>query len=114
MVLINAESETSAVRALKIHLGLTAGVEARARGLYDAMRLQHGQISRFLASGIGLKLMRVDSGLMEAVLLRMLLEGVPPLSIHDSTIVPIDAADCVAAIMEDELQRTLHELRRAA
>ena len=54
------------------------------------MKAKHADIAHAFGSDAGARLMRKDSDLAEQVVLDMIRQGVVPLSVHDSYIVPAD------------------------
>lgn len=55
---------------------------------WAAMCEFHEPISKYLGSGAGLELQRIDSDIAEHVMLKMKQQGIPVLAVHDSFIVP--------------------------
>ena len=54
--------------------------------LLDAIERRHGPIRRAFYSDAGVRLQRIDSDMAENVLLTLVGQGIPTLSVHDSFI----------------------------
>src|SRR5262249_18647763 len=83
------------------------GARARARGAPPAagLRRQHKAISHFFVSDAGVRFMREDSDLANAVMLAMQREGITPLGVHDSFIVPETNGPKLEEVMHAELAK---------
>jgi len=111
-ILINAETENSALAALRDDLSPKPEVGKYARTLYEAMRKRHAPIARFFVSGVGSMLQRHDGDLIVRIHMRLLREGASALSVHDSVLVAERHRAIRDEIMADELDRLLWDLRQ--
>jgi hypothetical protein len=116
LIAINAKTEFEAEHALAKQLVELAGGEMAER-LSEAKRLlrdcaaKHKPIAQFFGSDAGVRLMREDSDLANAVMLAMLREGIAPLGVHDSFIVPQANGPKLEEVMQAELAK--HDTKRA-
>lgn len=104
-ILINAHTPTSALRAIARQIG-GDGAYYRASDLIAAIERKHAVVAPMFASGAGLALMRRDSDMAEAVLLRLAARGIVALPVHDSFIVNKKHKGDLEEAMEDELEKT--------
>jgi hypothetical protein len=107
LIAINAPTEIAAVRAIALHVfgtGYSAD-QAKAKALLRAVKAKHADIAHAFGSDAGARLMRKDSTITEAIMLDMIEQGVVPLSIHDSYIVPADQGDRLQEAMDREMRR---------
>jgi len=79
----------------------------RADQLIDEIERKHPAIASHFGTGAGLKLMRKDSNITEAILARSAKSEMPLVPIHDSYIVPEQHAERTKEIMDDELNKAL-------
>jgi hypothetical protein len=99
---INAKTEKGTIRAIAENV--TAGRFDTAKDLLAAIKAKHPDIARAFGSDAGVRLMRKDSVLADAVLHQMLHEtGLVPLCVHDSFIVPDDQKGRLEAAMERQI-----------
>jgi hypothetical protein len=84
--LVNADSREAAIRSIANNIG-GAGAYAKAKSLICEIDAKHPAIAPKFGSGAGLRLMRRDSDMAEALMLRLVKRGVVALPIHDSFIV---------------------------
>ena len=84
--LVNADTPLSAQPAIANEIG-GEGAYAKAEALVRDIKAKHPAIAHMFASGAGLALMRRDSEMTEALLLRLTARGVVALPIHDSYVV---------------------------
>lgn len=77
----------------------------QARDLVASIQRKHAAIGPRFASGAGLELMRVDSDMAEAVLLRLGARGIPALPVHDSFVVAEKHRGALQEVMHDELEK---------
>jgi hypothetical protein len=107
LIAINAPTETTAIRAIAIHVfGTPYRAEtAKARALLRAVKAKHVDIAHAFGSDAGARLMRKDSDITEQVMMDMIRQGVVPLSIHDSYIVPANQGERLREAMDRELKR---------
>jgi len=86
-ILINADDEDAAVRAVMQEIG-GQGARKKAERLIADIKQRHQPIAKYFHSGEGLRLQRIDSNMAEQVLKNMLSHGVVVLPIHDSFVTP--------------------------
>jgi hypothetical protein len=103
---INARTNMNAIRALADVLRRNDNTLSypfeRARWLLRAVKSKHSAIAHAFGSDAGVRLMRKDSDLAEAVMMQMVREtGIVPLVVHDSFIVPITKEQNLQEIMEE-------------
>lgn len=103
LIMINAFDEKAAMYAMR-----REGISG-AKGLIDAIKARHPQISRHFFTGVGNKLMYQDSNLAEKVMLRMMDRGATILSLHDSFIVRNSYDIELEEIMSEEYSREFGE-----
>jgi len=105
MILINAKSEKSAIKAaLDQELfseGYPKGISSPQEYL-EEIYLHHQPIKNYFGSGYGVKLQYKDSEIAEAVMLRMLPS--PCLPVHDSFIVQVGQGARLKRIMNEEFE----------
>lgn len=110
LILLNAESRSCAYGALR-----AAVVRGKAKlppgqtvtDVLDAMEQAHQPIARHFYSGVGMRLMNVDSDVAEGVMLRCVEAGIPCIGVHDSFIAPHSAEEQLRAFMVAEYQRVV-------
>ena len=94
---INAESSTAAKGALRMAIVEDCKLNRVfhkctfnewLNPAWEAMRKFHEPINKYLGSGAGLELQRIDSDIAEYVTLKMKQQGIPVLGVHDSFVVP--------------------------
>jgi hypothetical protein len=107
LIAINAPTETAAVKAIALHVfgSLYRADQAKARALLRDVKAKHTDIAHAFGSDAGARLMRKDSDVTEQIMLDMIQQGVVPLSIHDSYIVPADQGGRLEEAMEREIRR---------
>jgi len=99
-ILLNAPTEKSAVLALAEKFGGNTA-RRRARECIDAVAAHHQRLADAFGRSEGLRLMRRDADIAEAVVRRLGGQGIPCLPIHDSFLVPVqNEADLDAAMRE--------------
>jgi hypothetical protein len=105
LIIINAPTHTSAVRALADALRLEGGIGdpfKAAQALLTAVKSKHPDIAHAFGSDAGIRLMRKDSEIAEKVMLEMLrATGVVPLCVHYSFIVPASHKEELKRAMQD-------------
>jgi hypothetical protein len=91
----------------------TAAHRTLARHLVETMEYGHPAIAEagLFGSGIGVRLQRVDSDIIERVMLALLDRGIVGLPVHDSIIVQSRHGDVAADILDAETERALWLLR---
>jgi hypothetical protein len=108
LIAINAKTELEAEHALAKQLvdlygGDVKGRLPEARHMLRDCAAKHRPIAQFFWSDAGVRLMREDSDLANAVMLAMLREGIAPLGVHDSFIVPEADGPKLEEVMQAEL-----------
>jgi hypothetical protein len=109
-ILINAETRTQAVRALRYHK--TVDDTATAHRLIDAICRKHKPVEHLFHSGLGRRLMNIDTEIMGRVIAELLKMGICPIPIHDSVRAAEQHLGTVAEIMERNLDKALQRLAR--
>jgi hypothetical protein len=97
---LNAPTEKSAVLALAERFG-GSGARQRARECIDAAKLYHHRFADAFGRGEGLRLMRRDADIAEAIVRRLGADGIPCLPIHDSFLVPVENEAILDAAMRE-------------
>jgi hypothetical protein len=97
MVLINALDLRSAIGRIAYDLGSDG---SRAVQLIGAIKARHPGLASSFHTGAGLRLMRADSDISDAIFTRLLKRGIVALSVHDSYIVATKNAGDLRAEME--------------
>ncbi len=91
LVLINADERKRAIDAIRkafMEMGYRDGLKDRdINTLIEDFIEFHGDIKEFMHTGIGLKLQKIDSMIMEDILINLMRKDIPALPIHDSVIV---------------------------
>jgi hypothetical protein len=105
LIAINARTETAAIRATARHVFGSVYMTAKAKRLLQAVKAKHSDIAHAFGSDAGARLMRKDSDIAEQIMIDMIQQGVVPLSIHDSYIVPADHAGRLQEAMDREIRR---------
>ena len=85
-ILLNAPTYRSALNALAQEIG---GLDAmaQAKRLIAEIGLKHSRVAGYFHTGIGLRLQCIDADMAEAVIGRLLKQGVTALPVHDSFLV---------------------------
>ena len=83
------------------------GAYAKAQALVRDIVAKHPAIAHMFASGAGLALMRRDSEMTEALLLRLTARGVVALPIHDSYVVAEQSKGDLLESMAEALQKSV-------
>jgi hypothetical protein len=107
LIAINAPTERIAIEATALHVfgSRYRADQHKARALLRAVKAKHSDIAHAFGSDAGARLMRKDSDLAEQVMLDMIRQGVIPLSVHDSFIVPADEGSRLEEAMQREIRR---------
>jgi hypothetical protein len=103
-IVLNAANRTSALRALAQHIG-GAGSFNAARDVLSAVEARHAPIAALFYSDAGMRLMNLDSGMAEGVLLALIRRGLVALPNHDSFIVQEGQREHLLEAMADQLER---------
>jgi hypothetical protein len=67
----------------------------------------HRDIAEFICADKGIELMRKDSEIMENILMTLMKEAIPGLSVHDSVIVPEKHEQRLREIMMEEYKKIM-------
>jgi hypothetical protein len=84
-ILVNADSQDSARRAIASEIG-GKGAHAKAASLIEAIKLRHPNISKMFHSDAGIRLQHRDADMAERIMRRLGSQGIVVLPIHDSFI----------------------------
>jgi hypothetical protein len=103
-----AEQLSEADGDLRVQRAVSSSDLERAARLMEEIERKHPAIAPYLATGAGLKMMRKDSNITEAILARSARSEMPLVPIHDSYIVPEQHAERTKEIMDDELNKALN------
>jgi hypothetical protein len=111
-VLLNANSEARALRALRREFARRGRFEPSryATRVAEAIKAKHSDFDNAWGTGVGLRLQAVDAQMCGAVQRRMRKIGQPVMSIHDSFIAPAAHEQHLREAMDDVLQRTKRAL----
>lgn len=109
---INADSEIATIKSFirearndqEISCPLTHGYVG---GLIANFKNVHKPIAKHICSGIGVRLMNIDSRITEAILMRMTRGNIPCLPVHDSYIVPVEHKDILNLVMIEEYKKIM-------
>jgi hypothetical protein len=113
LILINANSRTAAIEAIRNEARTEHPQFAdEVDKLIDTFINHHHRIGEYFYSGYGVKLQRIDSNIIEAIIYELSLRGIPVLPVHDSIVVPIGYRDIVTHAMNEAYRRELGTLPR--
>ncbi len=101
--LINAEKNIQAPRKEELPVGWTWKM------VQDGLCELHRPIAKYLKSGKGIELQRMDSDIAESVMLTMMQEGILALPVHDSFIVWHSKKDRLIEVMKDKYQALMSQ-----
>jgi len=110
LIAINAEEKdaTGAIRDELIARGIPLPkIDKPLVTLVNTFRDAHKQISKYLFSDIGVKLMNKDSEIMNNILMRLMDKGILGLSVYDSVIVAEQYEDILREIMVAEYENVM-------
>jgi hypothetical protein len=111
LISINAETESDAKKALSNKIAEKnlprPQVEKPMQWIIDRIKSNHKEIAQEICADKGVELMRIDSEIMNNILMRLMDEGIPGLSVHDSVVVPEKHADTLYQIMEEEYEKVM-------
>ncbi|MFC4172394.1 hypothetical protein ACFOYU_10015 [Microvirga sp. GCM10011540] len=79
--------------------------EATTFAIYDALLARHAPIRADFGRDRGVRLMRIDSDIMMAILTRCVKGGIPAFPVHDSVVVPVQHRPVVEDFMRSEWDR---------
>jgi hypothetical protein len=105
-VALNAASLQGAIAALSNKKDWALSREETARLIHELKR-RNPEIADDLHADQGVRLMRVDSEIMMAVMRCCMRDGIAALPVHDSVLTPAHHGDRVASIMEASAARVL-------
>jgi hypothetical protein len=111
-ILLNANSESSALLALAGELGPTGAHRYGARELIASVQARFPEFAPYWGTGVGLRLQRVDSDICGRVQRRLRGAGIACLSLHDSFIASACYRAELDAVMASEFDRACEHLRR--
>ena len=96
-IAINSESMDIAIgaineerRKIEYERGI---ISPEASDILFWMQIKHIPLVKYLCTGYGIKLQRIDSDLAEQIMLQLLSEGICVLSVHDSFLVSAEYKD---------------------
>ena len=78
--------------------------------LLDTIREHHSEIEHLICSGVGLRLMNIDSRICDYVISEFIKTDTPILTVHDSFIVQIGEEDRLYAAMKEGYQLVTNKL----
>jgi len=108
-ILLNAPNQPKAVGAIRDKYPWYS--KRKVEGIIAAIKVAHQPIERYLHTGIGLDLQRLDSDLIQDIMLTTARNyKVMVLPVHDSLIVRTNFDDELSAVMEECYQRAVHSL----
>lgn len=115
---INAPNEKKAVRAIRKAL-IEKQQDLKGQGtdislqdhslekLIDRFKAAHPKIEKYVCSDKGTELMNIDSRIMNAILLRLMENGILGLNIFDSVVVAKRHEDFLSKVMIEEYERVM-------
>ena len=111
LVAINAANEKEAIQAIRKEFrqnGIVYDLTDKAIGtLLETFAKTHTPISKYLNTGIGLRLQNLDSIITEAILTKLTREGVACLPVHDSYIVEERYKELLLEKMNEEYEKAM-------
>ena len=105
LIMINAPSRKSALRALAAELARCEPRRQEAARMLDAVQRHFAALEPLWCSGIGLRLQRIDSDICKHIQGDMRSAGLPVLSIHDSFISWRRAETRLRAVMQEAFRQ---------
>ncbi len=94
LVLLNSDGKQNpkkpiqGIRKRLIDMGYTRNLtDDCLENLVKAIKKKHLKINKWIASGIGVELMRLDSDKMEDILVKLMDQGIFAIPVHDSLVV---------------------------
>jgi hypothetical protein len=111
LVAINAPNERSAYGAIRQELN-SRGIplpdtEKPLVYLVNSFRQTHKPIAKYLFSDVGLELQKIDSDIMNVILMRLMDHGILGLSVYDSVIVAEGHEQILREIMIKEYEKVM-------
>ncbi len=111
LVAINATNEREAIQAIRKEFrqnGIYYDLTDKSIGtLLETFAKTHTPISKYLNTGIGLRLQNLDSMITEAILIKLTSEGVACLPVHDSYIVEERYKELLLEKMNEEYEKAM-------
>jgi hypothetical protein len=111
LIAINAKNENEALKSLRNKMyeqNLPWPEEKRPmRWTLDTIKNIHEHIAHMICTDQGVKLMRTDSEIMSNILMTLMDEGIPGLSVHDSVIVPQRHEQRLRQVMNEEYKKIM-------
>ena len=102
---LNASNETSLFKAFRSELDYKEYPykfpDKVLRKLLEDIKSIHPQISHLICSGAGLRLMRLDSEIVEYIIKDFIKSNTPILTVHDSFVVPFGQEDRLDKLMKE-------------
>ena len=111
LVAINAENEDKAYGGIskklkKEGIPLPAGEKPLVR-LVHRFKEAHPRIAKYICADMGVRLMYFDSKIMNAILMKLMSQGILGLSVYDSVIVAEQHRDILYQLMMDEYEKIM-------
>jgi len=111
LISVNARNEETASYAIRNELE-KRGIpiqrrENAVKALINRFREAHKPIERHFFSDVGVRLQNIDSHIMNAILVRLMEQGVLGLSVYDSVIVQQRHEDLLRTVMIEEYRRVM-------
>lgn len=111
-IALNSSNKRSAMLAInesRRHIDQETGiVSPKAKDILSAIEVKHPALIKYLCSGYGVYLQRLDSDLAEKILLDLLSESICVLCIHDSFIVNVEYEDKLYESMRNHFYTTFN------
>lgn len=114
LIVINSKDNTQALRALRDVIRkdwklkkLKLKYQLDEKILLSKFESVHADISSFFCSGVGLKLMYIDSEMAETILKYFALRNIPCLCVHDSFLVPVQHKDELKEVMKNVYKKRI-------
>lgn len=113
LILLNALTERQAILSIvdtidpAIAPPRSAQAHHTARDMVAKIKQKHAPISDAFGSDAGARLMSIDAKIMARIIDELLAQGIVPLCIHDSVIVPSSKVDITRHVMEKAANDTL-------
>lgn len=103
--MLNSRDRVTALKAIQSELnrGGSIHIPLTAEEVLDRFVLKHAPIRHMFLKDVGLSLQRREADLAEAILLRMVDEGVPTLPVHDAFLVKKSDATYLETAMTEEV-----------
>ena len=104
---INARSAKAAVPAItrSLRKKMIPASDARSSAMLKAVKAAHPLIQEDFCSDRGIELMKIDSDILVAIMLRLSDEGIPFLPVHDSLVCKASDVERVKVVMRESYAR---------